>query len=631
MGSHKIELKQPKGRELLGGDLLAQCLHQLGVRVAFGLHGGHLDAFLMGCVDVGIELIDTRHETVAVRAAEGYAKVSGKTGCCFVTANSGFANALPGLATAYADRSPLFCVTSSPPLRDAETNALQGFLDQTIVAKPLTKFCHRVTNVGEIPRIVSLAWRTASTGAPGPVLVDFPIDVLFTPVDSESVAWGGVTAPISAVPGPDLSAVKTVVGMLKKAERPVVIVGTGASKAVDEIISLSEKTRVPVFHSPKFSTTFPHTHPSHAGSADTLALLPALGEKQPDFVLILGARTGFLLGGRSGAIIPNSEACTLIQVDISGAEIGRSEHISQGIVSDTRLFVSSLIIELSTNNTNDAKKFKASESWLRTALSLKTFRAPHNESEPKIDPKNGNLHPYHGVKALLQSLPASNILCLDGGEAGGWALQNLPYARASLSMICTGYLGFLGNGWGYSLGAAIADREVGSKRLVVNFQGDGSAGFHIAELDTYKKFNLPILTVIVNNSVWGMSRSGQELLYGNLTSKRPASTLNPSTRYDIVAQGFAMPGLLVDATQASPGQSAPDEERAEKVLKAIGAAVEQIVASKGPGLVDLRVSEAPVQDMTRAMVGDTEDKDVIVVPYYDNLPRPYYKKRSNQL
>jgi thiamine pyrophosphate-dependent acetolactate synthase large subunit-like protein len=90
MSSHKFHLKQPSGRELLGGDLLAQCLHALGVRVAFGLHGGHLDAFLMGCMDIGIELIDTRHETVAVQAAEGYSKVSGNTGCCFVTANSGY-------------------------------------------------------------------------------------------------------------------------------------------------------------------------------------------------------------------------------------------------------------------------------------------------------------------------------------------------------------------------------------------------------------------------------------------------------------------------------------------------------------------------------------------------------------
>lgn len=90
MVSQKIDLKVPQGRELLGGDLLAQCLHQLGVSTIFGLHGGHLDAFLVGCTEMGIELIDTRHETVAVQGAEGYAKVSGKTGCCFITANSGY-------------------------------------------------------------------------------------------------------------------------------------------------------------------------------------------------------------------------------------------------------------------------------------------------------------------------------------------------------------------------------------------------------------------------------------------------------------------------------------------------------------------------------------------------------------
>lgn len=249
MSSFQLDLKPPRGRELLGGDLLAQCLYQLGVRVAFGLHGGHLDAFLMGCMDAGIELIDTRHETVAVQAAEGYAKVSGKTGCCFVTANSGwapavnlqayhlantfrFCNGLPGLATAFADRSPVFCVTSSPPLRDAETNALQGFHDQVVLSKPLTKFCHRVTNCGEIPRIVSLAWRTANAGAPGPVLVDFPIDVLFTPVEGDSISWGGIAAPPVTLPGPDPLAIKDLAQLCKEAKRPVIVVGTGARKVI---------------------------------------------------------------------------------------------------------------------------------------------------------------------------------------------------------------------------------------------------------------------------------------------------------------------------------------------------------------------------------------------------------------
>ncbi|KAH6611850.1 acetolactate synthase I/II/III large subunit [Boeremia exigua] len=631
MAPHSIELKHPKGRELLGGDLLAQCLHQLGVRTVFGLHGGHLDAFLMGCSDAGIELIDTRHETVAVQAAEGYAKVSGNTGCCFVTANSGFCNGLPGLATAFADRSPVFCVTSSPPLRDAETNCLQGFHDQVVLAKPVTKFAHRVTNVGEIPRITSLAWRMASSGTPGPVLVDFPIDVLFTPVEKESIAWGNVTGPLVTMPGPDPAAIDQIASLLQEAERPAIIVGTGARSAVDDIVALADAISIPVFHSPKFSTGIPTNHSFHAGSALNLGLLAATGKPQPDLVLLLGARTGFLLGGRSGAIVPTS-SCKIVQIDIDGTEIGRSEHVDLGIVSDIKLAVSALNRAVSQDNS----KYKTKEAWIRTALGLKSFRASHNESEPKIDETNGHLHPYHAVKKLFQFIPNGSIICIDGGEVGGWALQNLPEASASLSMVCTGYLGFLGNGWGYSLGAAVADRS----RLVLNIQGDGSAGFHLAELDTFRKFNLRVLTVVVNNEVWGMSLAGQDMIYGDTTTVRPASRLNKSTRYDIIAQGFGLPGLLVDATASLPqspldprrtsflDRGSSDETRAQKALNALGDAIDEVVQSEGPGLIDLRVSNRPHQDMTKSMVGMTSDPDVIVVPYYDNLPRPYYKGKG---
>lgn len=162
-----LPLKYCPNRELLGGDLLAQSLYKLGVRVAFGLHGGHLDAFLIGCHFMDIRLIDVRHETVAIRAAESYAKLRNQPGVAFVTANSGFCNGYPGLATAFADRNPVFVVTSSPPLRDAETNCLQGFHDQVVLAKPVTKFAHRCTVVEEIPRLVAHAWRTAVAGAPG--------------------------------------------------------------------------------------------------------------------------------------------------------------------------------------------------------------------------------------------------------------------------------------------------------------------------------------------------------------------------------------------------------------------------------------------------------------------------------
>jgi thiamine pyrophosphate-dependent acetolactate synthase large subunit-like protein len=177
---------------------------------------------------------------------------------------------------------------------------------------------------------------------------------------------------------------------------------------------------------------------------------------------------------------------------------------------------------------------------------------------------------------------------------------------------------------------------------VLNIQGDGSAGFHLAELDTYKKFNLRILTVVVNNEVWGMSLAGQDIIYGDTTKARPASKLNKTTRYDIIAQGFGIPGLLIDATASLPQSpldtrrkpslelESNDEARWQRALNALGDAVDEIVQSEGPGLVDIRVSPRPHQDMTKSMVGMTSDPDVIVVPYYDNLPRPYYRGKGKK-
>jgi len=133
----------------------------------------------------------------------------------------------PGLATAFADRSPIICITSSPPLQDAETNALQGFHDQVVVARPITKFAHRITTVEEIPRIVAYAFRSANTGIKGPVLLDFPIDVLFTPPQMHRIAYGALSVPPVYSPAPDPASVDKLLEAWSKANRPAIITGTG--------------------------------------------------------------------------------------------------------------------------------------------------------------------------------------------------------------------------------------------------------------------------------------------------------------------------------------------------------------------------------------------------------------------
>ncbi|KEF51486.1 uncharacterized protein A1O9_12403 [Exophiala aquamarina CBS 119918] len=614
MASPELKWTHPEKRELLGGDLLAQTLSQLGVEVSFGIHGGHLDAFLIGCNLAGIKLIDTRHETTAVQAAEGYAKVSGKVGCAFVTANSGFCNSIPGLATAFADRSPVFVVTSSPPLRDAETNCLQGFHDQVVLAKPLTKFAHRVTNVEEIPRITAYAFKTAMSGIPGPVVVDFPIDVLFHPPRMSAIAYGSVMRAPAAAPGPDPASVDELVQLWKAAARPVIISGTGAARTTTRgdgattkspLLDLANATSTPVFYSQKYAPALPHSHPLRGGPAGSLAMLPYIGKQQPDLVLLLGARTGFLLGGRSGAIIPaSSSGCKLVQVDIDGAEIGKSQPVDLGIVSDANNFISALLTKLQASSDGEGAGIGKHESWIQDISDLKSTPSPH-ASDPEKNASDGRLHPYHTIRAIYSSIPAGSIIILDGGEASVWASESMELARPSAGIVSTGYLGFLGNGWGYSLGAAVA---AGPDTLVLNVHGDGSAGFHIQELDTYARHNLNIVTVIMNNYVWGMSIAGQDIIYGSEDPARMVSSLSEATHYEVVAQGFGCQGAI-----------------ASESIDEVKTKVKELVAAKGPGLLNAVISKSPVTMVTKAMVGKTDDKNVIVVPYYDNVPRPYYR------
>lgn len=330
------------------------------------------------------------------------------------------------------------------------------------------------------------------------------------------------------------------------------------------------------------------------GPAVRLALLPSIGEKQPDLIILLGARTGFLLGGRSGAVLPN-ENCKFIQVDTDGSEMGKSHPIDVGIVSTTAHAVDAFLQSF------EKTPYSADDKWVKVAGSLKTLKNEFDDQSQVVSP--GRPHPYHAIKTMYEALEPGAIVCIDGGEAGGWSLQLLEKARASLSMVSTGYLGFLGNGWGYALGAAVADPS----RQVINIHGDGSAGFHLAELDTYARFKLNILTVIVNNFVWGMSQSGQELIYGKETPTRQASKLNPAAEYETVAAGLQCASARVDKIEDITG------------------AIQQLSKAGKPGLLNMIVSDTPIHSDTKAMVNNTKDPDWIVVPYYDNVPRPYYK------
>ncbi|MCF8470860.1 MAG: thiamine pyrophosphate-binding protein, partial [Parvibaculum sp.] len=205
-----------------GGDLLAAALSAAGVNRVFGLHGGHLEAFFKGCVERDIALLDFRHEAAAGHAADAYARATGRLGVCVVTAGPGMTNVMSAIANAYLDATPVLFIIGAPPLREAETNPLQGGFDQIAMVRPVTKWAHRITNAERIPDLAAMAIRQAMTGRCGPVVLEVPIDVLHAHANPAyvTVPASGWVAPR---PAPLPSDAERIVKLLSQAKRPAII------------------------------------------------------------------------------------------------------------------------------------------------------------------------------------------------------------------------------------------------------------------------------------------------------------------------------------------------------------------------------------------------------------------------
>jgi acetolactate synthase-1/2/3 large subunit len=569
-----------------GGELVARTLQEFGVEVAFGLHGGHLDSLLVGLRRNGVRLIDTRHEAVAVNAADGYARVSGRLGVAFATAASGYSNAIAGLATAYADRSPVLLLTSSPPLRDAEQNALQGSVDQIAMAAAVSKWAHRVTIVEEIPSLLSFAVRKALAGPPGPVVLDLPIDVLFRPADEARIDHGGGTR-IAAPPAPAPDAVREALALLRAAERPAIIAGGGVrgARASELLVAFAERSGIPVFNQITGFGAMPADHPLNGFAAGNLGVLQAIHGKGPDVVLLLGARRGMFLGGRSSMIIP--ESAKVIQVDVDGAEIGRFRPFEVGITADSAQTLRAFLDADGTTRWPDRR------AWAEAAVLVHRRERPW-ASEPTVI--SGRLHPYHALRETLRTLEPGAILIVDGGEMGSWVDESAHEARPRRIVGFGGYLGFLGIGQGLAIGAQVAEPD----SRVVLLMGDGAFGLQPQELDTMVRHRLPIVTVVVNNACWGMSIHGQQAVYG---AEAGIVSQLADTDYDAVARGLGAAG-----------------ERVSR-LEDVGPAIRRAIDCGTPACLNLTVSGEVTHPITPTMVGYTDDPETIVIPYYDNVPR----------
>jgi acetolactate synthase-1/2/3 large subunit len=568
------------------GELAAAALAGLGVEEVFALHGSHLDPLYMACEEFGIRLTDTRHEASAGHAADAYARASnGRLGVCAVTAGPGFTNALTAIANAYLDRIPTLFIAGAAPLRDVEANTLQGGFDAVAMARPVTKWSARVGEPNRIVEFVRRAGEIALSGAPGPVFLEIPIDVMFSPTDEPVPEIASWRRPAPTAPSGD--AIAGVIELLRAAERPVIIAGGGAmlTNSGERLRRFAELTGIPVIASQKALGVLPDDHPYYGGAAAGLAAAAGAGSPT-DAVMLIGARMGMFLGGAMGAIIP--AAAKVAQIESNAEEIGRVRMADLPIVADAGATLDALLAAA------EGQVWQKREDW---AALLRSFRGNARKSfaDAPHETRPGKIHPGHAVAAVMDALPDGTAVVADGGEAGNWVGDLVRSPGAGQHLRC-GYLGCLGISPGFAIGAARADPS----RPVVCFAGDGGAGFNIQELDTMARHKLPIVTVVLNNAEWGMSRNAQNLLYGR---NREVIVALEDTRFETVAEGFGVESRRIDRYED------------------IAPAVQEAFASGEPRLLNIIIDAEVMHPRTRMMVGDVSGADGVPIPYYANIPQ----------
>ncbi len=518
------------------GDLLVRALVDHGVREVFALSGGHLDPIFQACANHGVRIIDTRHEAAAVHMADGYARTTGKPGVAFVTAGPGVTNAITGVANAYMDAIPLICIAGRSPMRDDDHLPLQG-MDQVALMAPITKFARTVLQPERIAEYLVMAWRQATSGRPGPVFLDIPIDVLFTPpLDVAVPKLSRHEAERRSIP--PAQSIEAALDLLEHAERPAIFAGGGAffSGAQEELRQFAAMTAAPVFANAKARGIVPEWsglgYGNFALASSPLAAQAAGGP--PDVVMLLGARVGMFTGTGPRSFIPTE--AKVIQVDIEPEEIGRARDVDVPLVGDVRDTLRAMMDQAR------GRTFGDHADWLRgLAASKQAFRAMHDQPASRDQP----IHQSRLAREVANALAGDGIIVADGGETSIWMAEQAIVLNAG-DWLTHGYLGCLGTGIPFAIAAKVAHPE----KRVVAILGDGSAGLNIAEFDTAVRHKVPIVVVINNDQGWGMIRHGQRARYG--AERVIGAELGP-TRYDLVAEGFgAHAEFVTSASEIAP-------------------------------------------------------------------------------
>ena len=483
-----------------GAKAVVESLERQNVKVIFGIIGGTIMPVYDALYDsTKIRHILSRHEQCAAHAADGYARASGKAGVCMATSGPGATNLVTGIANAYMDSSPVIALTGQVPADGSNTSYMIGrdsFQEADIIGitTPITKYNYQVREAAEIPRTVKAAFYIATTGRPGPVLIDLPKDVQ-NAVAQMNFADKIETRGYKPSSDPHPLQIKKAAALLAKAEKPVILAGGGVitSNASPELLQIAELLMAPVATTLMGKGAFPEIHPlslgnigMHGNPAANKLLLEA------DVLLAVGTRFADRSTAKLDSFCPDAKK---IHIDIDAAEIGKNIDVDVPIVRDAKKSLNTLYESLMKQ-----LKKKESSAWIKRVKEAKEQLNSVANGDTK------DLKPQTLLPELRKQLPEDAIVTTEVGQNQMWAALYFK-ALKPRTFISSGGLGTMGFGFPAALGAKVACPE----RPVIDIAGDGSFIMTEQELASSVMENIPVTVIVLNNSVLGMVAQWQRM------------------------------------------------------------------------------------------------------------------------
>ena len=535
-----------------GSKALLDMLADRGVEKIFGYPGGQVIPIFDEIIDSSVENVLVRHEQCAAHMADGFSRASGRTGVCLATSGPGATNLVTGVATAYADSVPMMVLTGQVASGVLGMGAFQE-VDAFSLMMPVTKYNYRVLELTQLPKAMDQGWKLASSGRPGPVHIDLPIDSITSDID-EGLLTCSFSIPKQVS---DLSNIPAATELIRNARAPVILAGGGVigSDTSDDVVRLAELIGAPVITPMMGLGCIPHDHPLSLGSLGMHGKMSALDAiKSADLLIVLGARFSDRTYSKRTSISPG---CKVIHIDIDSTEFDKRVPATINIHADLRDAIGEMIRHLGP--------FAPKEEWSVQVAGFKAKCSGCNIDLP-FDP----IVPQKVMHEINKILDDNTIITTDVGQNQMWAMHHLKINRPR-QFISSGSLGTMGFGLPSALGAKVACPD----KKVMTITGDGGLLMVIQELATAVAEDLPVVICLLNNGWLGMVKQWQKLFW----DKRYSSTRLYDSNPDFVklAEAFGAKGIRVE----KPGD--------------VGDALKQAFASDKPCLLDIICN--PEEDM----------------------------------